>query len=213
MQITSQEPPLPPKGKFSEDLRDFCQRCLQQDPNRRPTALQLMSHPFVTQHRSAADKLPAFLQSASNPHSTFDELALLFAHQYYQLLTAALAGDAAAAVAAIEPLYQSDSIYRFTTDARTTAVVCGQEGIVGQLQRNLRIMRGFGVSEFQVKTVDCCGMPELPGGVLLHIQGRIVGRHGADEFAEVFALTQQSQTGQERCFCIAHQSFASLRTP
>lgn len=40
-----QPPPVP--ESLSKDARDFIHRCLQVNPNKRPTAAQLLDHPFV----------------------------------------------------------------------------------------------------------------------------------------------------------------------
>jgi hypothetical protein len=151
------------------------------------------------------------MQSAANMHAALDEVAFVFAHQFYHLLSLALTGDMVGALGAIEVLYCAESVYRFSTDAQTASVSRGQGEIMSQLSRNVRVMRGFGVSRMQVRSVDCTGMADVPGGVLLHVQGKVLGRHGSDPFAEMFALVQQGQQGGEQCFCISHQSFASLR--
>lgn len=41
--------PLPPKGTCSPELCDFVAQCMRKDPWQRPTAEQLLSHPFVVQ--------------------------------------------------------------------------------------------------------------------------------------------------------------------
>jgi len=45
-QIEGGEPPLVPES-ISTNGRDFILKCLQADPNKRPTASQLLDHPFV----------------------------------------------------------------------------------------------------------------------------------------------------------------------
>lgn len=40
------EPPPVPES-LSKDARDFILNCLQVNPNKRPTAVQLLDHPFV----------------------------------------------------------------------------------------------------------------------------------------------------------------------
>eukprot|EP00475_Leptophrys_vorax_P010440 TRINITY_DN1700_c0_g1_i4.p1 TRINITY_DN1700_c0_g1~~TRINITY_DN1700_c0_g1_i4.p1 ORF type:complete len:480 (+),score=157.76 TRINITY_DN1700_c0_g1_i4:128-1567(+) len=41
-------PTLPSTGNWSDDFRDFVSKCLQKDPAARPTAKQLLKHPFLT---------------------------------------------------------------------------------------------------------------------------------------------------------------------
>lgn len=38
--------PLIP-GHFSSECQDFCRRCLIRDPDLRPSATQLLNHPFI----------------------------------------------------------------------------------------------------------------------------------------------------------------------
>jgi len=45
-QIGGGEPP-PVPGSLSINARDFILKCLQADPNKRPTVAQLLDHPFV----------------------------------------------------------------------------------------------------------------------------------------------------------------------
>jgi serine/threonine protein kinase len=44
-----EECPLPAEGACSPELRDFVAQCMRKDPWQRPSAEQLMQHPFVTQ--------------------------------------------------------------------------------------------------------------------------------------------------------------------
>lgn len=44
-----EECPLPPEGECSPELRDFVAQCMRKDPWQRPTAEQLLQHPFVVQ--------------------------------------------------------------------------------------------------------------------------------------------------------------------
>eukprot|EP00079_Xenopus_tropicalis_P014458 XP_004910981.1 PREDICTED: serine/threonine-protein kinase dst1-like isoform X2 [Xenopus tropicalis] len=40
-------PTLTPWGKWSDKFRSFISECLQREPSRRPSARQLLSHPFI----------------------------------------------------------------------------------------------------------------------------------------------------------------------
>jgi serine/threonine-protein kinase 24/25/MST4 len=45
--LIPKEPPPQLEGPFSSALRDFVAACLQRDPAARPTARELLSHPFL----------------------------------------------------------------------------------------------------------------------------------------------------------------------
>jgi hypothetical protein len=47
--------PLPGQGAVSEELRDFIRLCMLKDPARRPTAEQLLQHPFITRVGDGGD--------------------------------------------------------------------------------------------------------------------------------------------------------------
>lgn len=47
--VATQHPPLPEKGELSEMGINFIKQCLIIDPMRRPTAEELMDHPWMVQ--------------------------------------------------------------------------------------------------------------------------------------------------------------------
>ena len=49
IQLMDDECPLPPEGELSPELRDFVAQCMHKDPWQRPSAEQLMEHPFIAQ--------------------------------------------------------------------------------------------------------------------------------------------------------------------
>jgi serine/threonine protein kinase len=54
-----EECPLPPPGACSPELRDFLAQCMRKDPWQRPTAEQLLRHPFVLQQGCVGASLSA----------------------------------------------------------------------------------------------------------------------------------------------------------
>ena len=210
VQITEHAAPLPPAGDFSEDLRDFCQQCLHHDPTQRATAAQLLQHPFLQccgQH--AVDQpLDSYVRSSLSARRLCNETAYLFVCQYYQLLTAAVQGDAAtmrSIVAAVAPLYTDGSIHNFRTDGSVAMTNTGRRRIGAQLLHSLHAMKRFGIARFQVRSVDCSALPGGEGCTLLHVRGCLHGRQGTDCFAEMFVLQEDAAAGS---FCIAHQAFS-----
>ena len=49
--VATQHPPLPEPGQLSEMGIDFIRQCLTIDPMQRPTAIELMNHPWMLDFR------------------------------------------------------------------------------------------------------------------------------------------------------------------
>ncbi|XP_010528879.1 PREDICTED: mitogen-activated protein kinase kinase kinase ANP1 isoform X2 [Tarenaya hassleriana] len=62
---TKAHPPIP--ENLSADVKDFLLKCLQEEPNLRPTASELLKHPFVTgkQRESASAVLASIMDNSS----------------------------------------------------------------------------------------------------------------------------------------------------
>jgi hypothetical protein len=214
VQILRGSTPLPPADRYSQELRSFCQSCLQKRPEERPTALALLSHPFVLRHRTEIVDTAAFMRSVVNPNIPLTEIAFLFAHQYYQLLSAALSADsgfARDALAALAPLYDERSYFSFQTDSKTKTGAHGCKQIAEQLKAQTRTMRALGVQQLVAEEVDCAGMVGVSRGVLLHVRGRIRGSLAVEQFSEMFVLVPLGKDEPGNCFGVANQSFAMLQ--
>lgn len=48
--ITLKDTPTVPADKFSEPFRDFISKCLRKQGGTRPTASELMKHPFIAKY-------------------------------------------------------------------------------------------------------------------------------------------------------------------
>ena len=69
--IPKQDPPrLPEDGRFSADFRDFVAKCLQKDAKARPSAEELLDHPFV---QLFDDKAIATLKGRVDKHVALTE--------------------------------------------------------------------------------------------------------------------------------------------
>jgi hypothetical protein len=89
VQITEYPSPELPADRFSPELCDLVARCLEKDPQQRPTAEQLLRHAFIQRYTDAGDaELAAFLQALAAPHELLQSYAQLFAANYYCLLDA-----------------------------------------------------------------------------------------------------------------------------
>uniref|UniRef100_A0A2N9FX77 Protein kinase domain-containing protein n=1 Tax=Fagus sylvatica TaxID=28930 RepID=A0A2N9FX77_FAGSY len=77
------EPPLVPDS-LSRDARDFILKCIQVNPKDRPTAAQLLDHPFVTRPQNSFG--PASPHCNSNHPSQSNLVNNHFVSNNYQAL-------------------------------------------------------------------------------------------------------------------------------
>ncbi|CBI34873.3 hypothetical protein VitviT2T_022404 [Vitis vinifera] len=85
LQILDDPSPSPPKHIFSAEFCSFIDACLQKDADARPTAEQLLSHPFITKYEHARVDLTAFVRSIFDPTQKMKDLADMLMIHYYLL--------------------------------------------------------------------------------------------------------------------------------
>ncbi|KAK1566707.1 hypothetical protein Q3G72_003193 [Acer saccharum] len=85
LQILEDPSPSPSKHKFSSEFCSFIDACLQKDADARPTAEQLLSHPFITMYEHARVDLATFVRSVFDPTKRMKDLADMLTMHYYLL--------------------------------------------------------------------------------------------------------------------------------
>ncbi|KAI3464093.1 hypothetical protein Pfo_020756 [Paulownia fortunei] len=85
LQILDDPSPSLSKQKFSPEFCLFIDACLQKDPVARPTAEQLLSHPFIAKYEDAGVNLGAFVQSIFDPAQRMKDLVDMLTIHYYLL--------------------------------------------------------------------------------------------------------------------------------
>ncbi|KAL1318915.1 hypothetical protein HN51_071193 [Arachis hypogaea] len=85
LQILDDPSPSPSKQVFSPEFCSFVDACLQKDPESRPTAEQLLLHPFITKYENAEIDLAAFVRSVFDPTQRLKDLADMLTLHYYLL--------------------------------------------------------------------------------------------------------------------------------
>ncbi|KAF5740405.1 mitogen-activated protein kinase kinase 3 [Tripterygium wilfordii] len=85
LQILDDPSPSPSKLKFSPEFCSFIDACLQKDADARPTAEQLLSHPFITKYEHARVDLADFVRSVFDPTQRMKDLADMLTIHYYLL--------------------------------------------------------------------------------------------------------------------------------
>ena len=82
--VATQPPPLPEPGQLSDTGIDFIRQCLTIDPAQRPTALELMNHPWILDFREklrsyeeeTAEAAPAAASAAQADTAAFEHASV-----------------------------------------------------------------------------------------------------------------------------------------
>ncbi|URE37325.1 mitogen-activated protein kinase kinase [Musa troglodytarum] len=77
--------PMPPKDSFSLEFCSFIDACLQKESDARPTAEQLLSHPFIKKYENSGVDLREYVRSVFDPTQKLKEIADMLAIHYYML--------------------------------------------------------------------------------------------------------------------------------
>ncbi|XP_060204365.1 mitogen-activated protein kinase kinase 3 isoform X1 [Lycium barbarum] len=85
LQILDDPSPSLSKHNFSPEFCSFVDACLKKNPDDRPTAEQLLSHPFITKYSDSAVDLGAFVRGIFDPTQRMKDLADMLAIHYYLL--------------------------------------------------------------------------------------------------------------------------------
>nr|BCL66198.1 serine/threonine-protein kinase [Volvox reticuliferus]BCL66266.1 serine/threonine-protein kinase [Volvox reticuliferus] len=196
--VLQEDAPLPPAGEFGEEFRDFVRLCLAKEPHRRPTAEVLLGHPFITKYASDPVSLKSFMQCVFNPHDKLDEIAIVFAHNYYALLNAGVGR-----LRDLAPLYSTESTLRYDGD-----LAVGCDAILTKLQAVVHMHAGWKVTH---EVVDVLCQPlGFDGSALVNVAGRLESPAAINKpqpFTEVFVLSQM-QAGE---YYVANQCFRLIK--
>ncbi|GAX73570.1 hypothetical protein CEUSTIGMA_g1021.t1 [Chlamydomonas eustigma] len=185
IQVMNEDVPLINASDFSPEFRDFVRLCLQKDPLKRPSAEQLLEHPFIRKYENDPVSVKEFMQCCFDPQDKLDEIAVVFAWNFYAILSAG-----AERLKDLAPLYADGSV--FTYDGER-AVGC--DAIIAKLRGVAQLHAGFKIAH-EVQQVDCQALG-VDGSALVHVQGHLkLGMSGPGNkptpFTEIFVLSQIS---------------------
>eukprot|EP00850_Spirogloea_muscicola_P005249 SM000023S07705 [mRNA] locus=s23:959694:963317:- [translate_table: standard] len=77
--------PSPPADRFSPEFRSFVDACLLKDSRARPTAEQLLQHPYIRKYENTDVDLPSFIHSVFDPCERLKDLSDMLTIHYYML--------------------------------------------------------------------------------------------------------------------------------
>eukprot|EP00850_Spirogloea_muscicola_P006935 SM000034S12689 [mRNA] locus=s34:188028:191701:+ [translate_table: standard] len=85
LQVMEDPSPSPPADRFSPEFRSFVDACLLKDSRARPTAEQLLQHPFIRKYENMDVDLPSFIHSVFDPCERLKDLSDMLTIHYYML--------------------------------------------------------------------------------------------------------------------------------
>ncbi|KAG0495604.1 hypothetical protein HPP92_000295 [Vanilla planifolia] len=89
LQVLYDPSPSPPRDSFSAEFCSFIDACLHKDPDARPRADELLSHPFIRKYEKESVDLGAYVRGVFDPNQRLKDMADLLAVHYYLLFDGA----------------------------------------------------------------------------------------------------------------------------
>ena len=200
MQVCREDVPMLTSNEFTPQFKEFVLLTLQKDPHKRPSAEQLLAHPFITMYERDPVSLKQFMQCMSDPQDKLDEIAVVFAWNYYAILS-----GGPQRLPDLAPLYGDSSLISHDGDKAV-----GRTAIVAMLGRMSKMHSAFKFVH-EVMHVDCQALG-VNGSALVLVQGRLRSLGIASgpgsapvPFSEAFTLSQ-TKTGE---FYVVSQMYRS----
>lgn len=198
-------PELPPDHAlghgvtFSAELRDFLAGCIRKEPAQRPTAAQLLVHPWLA-HAAAAgphalelerQQCASFVASVVDPRAQLQRTAALFAEFFY-----AVYDDEKMCSAQLPRLYSDDS--RLSVEGEAAAGGHAAVAMLRDYRAALRVSAGGRAIRHRMRHVDAQPMTATnggAGGLLVHVQGDVMAQRQGQEEVELAAFAEAFVVG------------------
>lgn len=169
LQVMYDPSPSPPSDRFSPEFCSFVDACLQKEADARPTAEQLLSHPFVKKYENADVELPAFVQSVFDPTERLKDLSDMLTVHYYMMFN-----GPERTWPHMKTMYRDNSALTFGNQ-----VIVGAEDIFSTLSSIRKMLIGEQTDDKLVHVVEnlqCCAYAKR--GVMIRVSGSFVpGTH------------------------------------
>mmetsp|Transcript_13183 Transcript_13183/g.23470 ORF Transcript_13183/g.23470 Transcript_13183/m.23470 type:complete len:485 (-) Transcript_13183:419-1873(-) len=204
IQVVEEPSPVPPREEFSEEFRDFVAKCLMKDPLQRPTAEDLLQHPYIIKWKTVDVDVKSFMQCVYDPQDRLEEIAVRFATNYY-----AISSAGPTRLEDLAPLYTQQSIM-----AHEGETCRGEAKILEKLRGIFQMNSTFGKVSFLVDHIDTQALGK-DGSAVVSIMGHIILAgmsklgEGKSHFSEIFILGP-AQSGTYPYY-IANQVFRLMK--
>mmetsp|Transcript_38297 Transcript_38297/g.46189 ORF Transcript_38297/g.46189 Transcript_38297/m.46189 type:complete len:487 (+) Transcript_38297:237-1697(+) len=190
LQITQDPAPTLP-ATFSPEFQEFCKLCLDKDPTKRPTAEQLLQHPFVQRAHTDTVNLYEFMHKMFDPFERIESYAQMFTAHYYSLLDADT-----------KHRRQLTTLYRDSSQMTILGeLLVGKQAIAEKLDTHERDHPQYGQWVHILDKVHA--LPFMKNGLMIHVGGRLeTSEKNEDGVAlkiginEMFVLTAGESAGE-----------------
>ena len=164
IQLMEDDPPLPKDGTFSTAFRDFIGLCLAKDPGQRPSAEELLRHPFI--RKSPPADLRSFMTCMLDVQEKIHDVVMITSARFYNNLSFNLQADCDS----IANFYDSEAIlvsHSLGNPESTIRRLKGRYTIAahwGELMMHLGEAVAFNVDEqsHKLTTQSCHDLKSLP---------------------------------------------------
>ncbi|CAM6128999.1 unnamed protein product [Calypogeia fissa] len=168
LQVMYDPSPSLPEDRFSWEFRSFVDSCLAKDPGERPTAEQLLSHPFIKKYETEEVDLAGFVHSVFDPTERLKELADMLTVHYYMLFNG------------LDKMWEHmKSIYRPNSSLSFANQVVNGDEIFETLTDIRNMLAGERPEERLVHVIEslqCCAFAKR--GIMIRVSGFfVVGTH------------------------------------
>ncbi|BBM99293.1 mitogen-activated protein kinase kinase 3 [Marchantia polymorpha subsp. ruderalis] len=168
LQVMYDPSPSPPADRFSWEFRSFVDACLAKEAEARPTAEQLLSHPFIQKYENEQVDLAGFVHSVFDPTERLKDLADMLTVHYYMLFNGP------------DKMWQHmKSIYRPNSCLSFANQVVSGDDIFDTLTEIRNMLAGERPEERLVHVIEnlsCCAYSKR--GIMIRVAGFfVVGTH------------------------------------
>lgn len=174
-------PSIPDSCNCSEELTYFVSECLEKEPDGRPTAAELLQHPFLRLYAQEDVDLASYMRSSADIDSGVSSVSEMFARYYYHLL------DTPQLRRHLRTLYHPNSTLRADGDVST-----GPDNIVFTLNSFFDVHPALGRVFHRLRTVDSSPLDDGGHYILVTVRASLFGVQPGEQSPEEFATLFES---------------------
>ncbi|KAK3278951.1 hypothetical protein CYMTET_13147 [Cymbomonas tetramitiformis] len=195
VQISEEAPPTLPNEEFSPEFCSFVSMCTDKIPTKRPSAEQLLQHPFLLKHRANPANCAAFMQRLIDPKKQIESYAQVIITHFYQVFD-----DDLDQRMQLSALYKPESLLSYMGEH-----YAGQAAISERFAAHQNVHPVAGRLVHELDKIDA-QQTAWNRGIMILVVGKLVPESrtssGTISFQETFVLEADQTPGS---YWISHQ--------